>query len=359
MRVLVVAGASGGHIFPAVAFLETLKVSFPEIKAILAMPSRSKRDYDFSDYYTIRYLSTVQVNLRLDLKNLIAILKFLKGSWESLFMLIKFKPDLVAGFGGVDSAPMLIFAWALRIKTLIHEQNVVPGKANKLLAKFVDRVAVSFPETEGFLNVNKDKVLVTGNPVRKKLKNIDKCEALRFLGLDNNKFTILVMGGSQGSSRINEVFLSAASGMQASDKVQVIHISGEKDYEILKKSYEGLKVKVKLFGFLQDMEYAYNASDIVVSRAGATTISELMLYNLPAILLPYPFAYKHQLNNARVMEAKGLAVLIEDNELDAAKLGNILNDFISLPEKVNYIRSQYSKISKTKANELLVDAAMQ
>ena len=179
------------------------------------------------------------------------------------------------------------------------------------------------------------------------------------MGLDNNIFTILVMGGSQGSNRINEVFLSAASGMQASDKVQVIHISGEKDYEILKKSYEGLKLKVKLFGFLQDMEYAYSASDIVVSRAGATTISELMLYNLPAILLPYPFAYKHQLNNARVMETKGLAALIEDSELNAAKLGNILNDFISCPEKVNFTRSQYGKILKTKANELLVDAVMQ
>jgi UDP-N-acetylglucosamine--N-acetylmuramyl-(pentapeptide) pyrophosphoryl-undecaprenol N-acetylglucosamine transferase len=357
-RVLVVTGSSGGHIFPALSFLDTLKEKQKNSDVLLVIPSGSIKAGILTDSCRIEYISISPIKLSLEFRNLAAIFGFLKGSLESFILLLKFRPEIVVGFGSLNCIPLVLLARLFRIKTLIHEQNVITGRANRLLARFSDRIAVSFPETRDYLKVNPKRIVLTGNPIRRGLKRIDKGIALSFFGFDAGKLTVLVAGGSQGSHRINMSFLKAVSMIGGACRMQVIHLTGVNDYDILNKSYGGINTKAKLFTFLKEMQYAYSAADLVISRAGATTVSELISFRLPAIIVPYQFAYKHQLSNAQVLERMGTAIIINDNELDAGILRRTLLDFMNNPRKIDLMRSRYDGVLVPDANTLLVDAAI-
>ncbi len=358
MKVLVVTGSSGGHIFPALSLLDTLKDK--KIDTLLVIPSGSIKNQVLLNRYNLSYLSISNIRLRFNLKDFIAALKFFKGSWESLILLIKFKPDIVAGFGSINSVPIVLLAWLFRIKTLIHEQNVVPGRANRLLAKFADRIAVSFTETKDYLKVNQEKIVTTGNPIRQELKRIEKRTALSFLEFSDDKFTLLAMGGSLGSHSINMAVPLAVSIISNNYRLQVIHITGTQDYDLLNKRYRDLNanVKAKLFTFLEDMRYAYSACDLVVCRGGATTIAELINFRLPAVIVPYPFAYGHQLSNAEVLKRKGAAIIIDDHELTANLLKEVIEPFINNPQNLQNMRLNYNGLLKDNARELLFNEVM-
>ncbi|MFH1640975.1 MAG: glycosyltransferase, partial [Candidatus Omnitrophota bacterium] len=242
---------------------------------------------------------------------------------------------------------------------LIHEQNVVCGRANRLLLRFADKIAVSFPETSEYLERYRKKIVVTGNPMRKDLSRIDKNKALDYFSFDKKKFTILVMGGSQGSHRVNTAFLKAVSKIPDKSRLQVIHLSGAEDYGSLKEAYKGLNINAELFGFLASMQYAYSACDLVLSRAGATTISEIIFYRLPAIIIPYPFAYQHQLDNAKILEKKGLAIIIQDEALDNIDgLKRALEGFVNDSDRIKMMRARYDSFPSVEAGNLLINEAL-
>jgi UDP-N-acetylglucosamine--N-acetylmuramyl-(pentapeptide) pyrophosphoryl-undecaprenol N-acetylglucosamine transferase len=358
MKVLAVTGPSGGHIFPALSFLDALKDKDKKIDMLLAVPSMSVKNQIPLDAYKVKYLSFSPIKFSLDFANLIAISRFLKGTWESLFLLIEFRPDIVVGFGTIDCLPMLLLAWMMRVKTLIHEQNLLPGRANRVLARFTDRIAVSFEQTKEHLKAHREKIILTGNPLRKELTRIDKFKALSFFGFKEDKLTVLIMGGSQGSHHINETFLKTLSSLPDRFRLQVIHITGSKDYGLISDGYRDLNVNAKVFGFLNAMQYAYNACDLVVSRAGATSVTEIMFFSLPAILIPYPYAYRHQLNNARVLEKMGAAIIINDDDLDSDLLAKNIESLIQRPDKLKDMRSYYNGVLNLSAAELLVKEAM-
>lgn len=359
MKILVVTGSSGGHIFPALSFLHALRDRGKDIDALLLLPKRAKElDLALQDC-RVGYLSISTVKFKPDFKNLAAWFGFLKGSLESLCLLVEFRPDIVVGFGSISSVPAVLFAWIFRIKTLIHEQNVIPGRANRLLAKFADKIAISFVETKNYLN-NSERAVLTGNPIRRELK-ADKDlrqEALNFFGFNNNKLTILVMGGSQGSHRINTCFLNAVSMIKDKSGFQVIHLAGQQDCALLDNGYRDLRVAFKLFTFLKEMQYAYSIADLAITRAGATTISELVFFATPAVIIPYPFAYRHQLNNAGVLTKHEAAVLINEDELKPEVLKEVLVDLMNNPNKIKFMRSNYSRISRTNACDLLANEAL-
>jgi len=355
MKILVVTGASGGHIFPALSFLDTLKDKYKDIDTLLILPKRSLGVSKIADDSKIRYISISTINLSFSPRNFIALLRFFKGSLESLILLLEFRPDIVVGFGSLACVPMVLLAWIFRIKTLIHEQNVIPGQANRLLAKFSDKIAISFKETRDYFKGSSRKIVFTGNLIRKELKRIDRNKALDFFGLGSDKFTILVMGGSAGSHRINLGFLNAISKSWSKSDFQIIHSSGLKDYDLLKDSYKDLGINFKLFGFLNEMQHAYSACDLVICRAGATSLSEIIFFGLPAIIIPYPFAYAHQINNAKVLENKGCAIIIKDNELDGNILRQTIEGLINNPKEIKKMRLAYDNIIVANANDLLVD----
>jgi UDP-N-acetylglucosamine--N-acetylmuramyl-(pentapeptide) pyrophosphoryl-undecaprenol N-acetylglucosamine transferase len=358
VKILAVTGASGGHIFPALAFLDTLKNRRKDAELLLVLPKRSVQMPEGDFPCRVYFISAPNIRLSLDFKNIIAIVGFLKGIFQGIFILLEFRPDIVAGFGSLASVPVVFFAWVLGIKVLIHEQNVAPGKANKLLSRFSDKIAVSFKETAEYFRDIRGKVIYTGNPLRSKLSRCDKNTALDFFGFTGGKVTILAVGGSQGSSNINLAFSDALLKLPAAKELQVIHISGARDYDFLDERYKNSGLNVRLFKFLDSMEYAYSACDFVISRAGATTIAEIMYFGLAAIIVPYPFARKHQLGNARVLGALGAAIIIEDSQLSTGVLEKRMQDFISNPAILSRMRSGYADIDRHNANDLFTDAVL-
>ncbi len=360
MRVLVVAGSSGGHIFPALALLECLKLKFPQADALLVLPRKNVSKVIEAKGFKIAYIDSVPLKAKIDYRNLVSIYKFFKGCWQSLIILLRFNPEVVVGFGSIASVPLVVLSWLMRIKVVLHEQNVIPGQANRFLANFCDRLAISFSQTREYFKFSSKKLVFTGNPLRRELIKVDKRKCREFFALEENKFTILVMGGSQGSRKINQDFLKALSFLPERDNLQVIHLAGSHDQPELSRDYSSLSVKSRVFAFLNEMEYALSLADLAVCRSGATSIVELIYYRLPAILLPYPFAYQHQMANARVLESKGAGIILEDKELDSNKLKNVLEEVLRDPRKLEEMRLAYDSFAQGDAAcrlaELVMDA---
>ncbi|MDP8212674.1 MAG: UDP-N-acetylglucosamine--N-acetylmuramyl-(pentapeptide) pyrophosphoryl-undecaprenol N-acetylglucosamine transferase [Candidatus Zapsychrus exili] len=253
--------------------------------------------------------------------------RYIEPIFSSFKTLIEYRPDAVLGFGGYASFYPVFLASLLGIPTMIHEQNVLSGRANKVLSKIVKRIAVTFKDS--FKYFNEKKTVLTGCPAN--IKNtIDRQKALEYFGLDNNKYTILVVGGSQGSKRINLEFIESVNEIRSKFDIQVIHLSGKEDFDALKEKYATLGVKFFIAKFLYEMEYAYSAADLVVSRAGAATISEVLLFKLPSVLIPYPHAIKnHQKANADILVSRNLAKLIDEKNLRSQVLVENICDMIS------------------------------
>ncbi len=350
MRVLLVAGSSGGHIFPALALMDRLKLS--DIDLLMALPENNNSKI-MAGLGKVEYIHASRLGFNLSSKNIREAFFFFIGTWQGLRIILKFKPDVVVGFGSLYTVSMLFFAWLFRIKTIIHEQNVVPGRANRLLAKFVDKVAVSFAQTGRYLNISQEKVILTGNPIRSDLVRLDKKKALDYFNFKEGKFNILITGGSQGSHKLNTVCSVALSDCQQKSDLQLIHISGALDFALVKQSYMQAAITHQVFEFFSDMQYAYSVADLVISRAGATTIAELQRFNLPALLIPYPFAYAHQLNNAKVLEGSGSALIIPDEELTVERLRDQLHLLLNDPQRLKLMRQAYTQTQALDAVVLL------
>lgn len=357
-KILAVSGSSGGHIFPALGLLDVLKERFPDFPALLVLPEKNIIRRGAEADYRIRYIAIENLRFTLDFKNLLAMLNFLKGSLQTLWIIFKFRPQIVIAFGSLHCLPAVIWAKAFGIKCVIHEQNVIPGRANRFLAFFADKIAISFARSGDYFKKYRGKIVHTGSPLRKKLILVGKPEALDFFGFKKDKFTVLVLGGSQGSRSVNRGFIRAAFASTLLERMQIIHICGPADFALSAERYRNLSTDYKLFGFCDSMQYAYSAADLVISRAGATTISEIIFYKIPAILIPYPFAYSHQMENAAVLQSLGTAVIIKDEEMESDALRNKLEELIASPYNLKSMRSRLADIAINNAGGLLLDACL-
>lgn len=355
-RILLVTGASGGHIYPALGLLDALREKYPGCGTLLVLPKVNPVTPAELSGQNIRFIPAMRLGAGFRIP--VSIFGICAGALESIWILLVFRPGLVIGFGSLNSLPAVCLARALGIKTMIHEQNVVPGRANVFLFRFCDKAAVSFLKTRDYLPGHPEKIVFTGNPLRKSLTRMDRQEALSFFGLAEGKFTLLVSGGSQGSQRINAVFLEAMAGLGSRDKLQVIHLCGRREYAALETGYRGLGVDVRLFGFLKDMQYAYSAADMILCRAGATTLAEVIHFAIPAVLIPYPYAHKHQVRNAEVLSSIGAALAIDDSRLEAAALRDTLTQLMADAGKLERMRSAYRNLSKGHAAEVFMQEAL-
>ena len=351
MRVLIVTGSSGGHIFPAFALAEELKKTGTDL--LLVLPQNVFKIKIPIGLKDVKYLPVVALSSSLSVNNLLGVWIFLRVAWESFRLIIKFKPDVVVGFGGLNTLSLVFWAWLFRIKTIIHEQNVICGKANGLLAKLVDKVAVSFSQTRALLSIRGEKIILTGNPLRSDLIRINKKEALDFFKLKEGKFTVLITGGSQGAHRLNVACFEALTHYPKQIELQIIHICGMQDFAWLAEGYARTNLIYKLFNFFEAMQYAYSLADLIISRAGATTIAELMQFKVPAILVPYPFAEAHQMANAQVLENMGAAKIVLDKNLSAAKISEKLQEYFYDHEKLTMMSQAYQNIQDANATKLL------
>ncbi len=323
MKVLIVAGGTGGHLFPAIRLAEAV-ASQQAAGDVLFVISCRKQDRDIlaDKGRAFRTVPVIALHARSPLAILNFTIRLLAGTIKSLFLLLRFRPSRVIGFGGYVTGPILAWACLLRIKTIIHEQNVYPGKANRILARFVDRIAVSFPETIGYLKGFEQKVVVSGNPLRRGLNRTNSRAG--------DTFTILAMGGSQGAHALNKIIPEAMGSMEPDRKraLEIIHIAGHREKDEVIKAYQAKGIKHSVISFTQEIDKLYNACDFVIARSGATTVSELLYLAKPSILIPYPHGNAHQRLNARVLEQAGGAVLIEENTLTAGGLRDIVLKFM-------------------------------
>lgn len=315
--IMVVAGESGGHVFPAVGFCQDLEKKCSGAVKIIFV---STQDKDASAWVPQEFKPVF-------LKTAKSMTGLIRLSVNALFLIWRQNPDIVFGFGGYITIPFVILGRIFGKKTFIHEQNVVPGKANRFLGLFSHRIAVSFEDTRGYFK-GREKVFLSRYPLRRSVARVDRNEALRFFGLDDNSFTVLVMGGSQGASRINHKVVEALKANPLIGRMQFIHLCGKKDYDAVCAAYKALSVNHRVYAFLNDIHYAYSAADLVVSRSGAGSIFEIMYFALPAILIPYIHAGGHQTENAKFLAKNGASILLEDAKMSTEMINGLLDIFL-------------------------------
>lgn len=330
MKILFACGGTGGHIFPAFSVAEEIKRRTPAAQIIYVC---GKKDIENSIFKIVVNEKVVSVDSApfkgaLSLINPVFLVKLLKGLSQSFRLLRREKPDVVVGFGGYFSFPAILAAKALGIKTLVHEQNVIPGVANKFVARLVDGVALSFSETQKYLPACRN-IRTTGNPIRASIERDCREEALTFFNFSKDKITILVLGGSQGAESINTVFLDALPLLPETvkAKIQVLHLCGKMPVEVAQEALRRSRIPGRVYSFFERMDLAYGACDFSVGRAGATFLAEIAAKKIPSVLIPYPFGSGHQLLNARVFSLENDAVIIEQKDLTADSLSRLLVDY--------------------------------
>ncbi|MFT7900903.1 undecaprenyldiphospho-muramoylpentapeptide beta-N-acetylglucosaminyltransferase [Tenacibaculum ascidiaceicola] len=315
INVIISGGGTGGHIYPAIAIANEIKVRYPEAN-ILFVGAKDKMEMEKVPQagYEIKGLWISGIQRKLTLKNLIFPFKLVSSLWKAYRIIRKFKPDVAVGTGGFASGPTLMVANRKGIPTLIQEQNSYPGITNRLLGKKAQKICVAYDNLERFFS--EDKIIKTGNPVRQDLLFIHTKieEGKEFFELDTSKKTILILGGSLGARKINQL-VEANLDFFKKQGVQLIWQCGKLYYEEYKK-YDELE-NVQVHQFLNRMDLAYAAADFIVSRAGASSVSELCIVGKPTIFIPSPnVAEDHQTKNAKSIAGKHGALVVKESELD-------------------------------------------
>ena len=304
-KILISCGGTGGHIYPAIAVAKKIKEKYPSSE-ILFVGAKGKMEMKIvpENGFEIIGLPIMGLKRRFFVKNFRVFIKLILSLFKARKIINKFKPNVVFGTGGYASVPSVFYASLKGIPTVIHEQNNVVGLANKFLSRYVDKVCVSDASLLDFFD--KKKVKLTGTPVRFSANSTSKEDALKFFNLKNNKKTLLVFGGSQGTKSVNSC-IQKNLDLLINKGIQIIWITGEKYFEDIQKSVsKNILENIYLTSFLEKMEYAYGAADIVVARGGAATITEVCAAKLPAIFIPSPNVTDDQ-------QKKNIAPLIKLN----------------------------------------------
>ena len=354
-RFIISGGGTGGHIYPAVAIANELKSRFPEAE-FLFVGAKDKMEMQKvpQEGYAIKGLWIAGIQRKITLDNAMFPLKLTSSLLNSFKIIKNFKPDVVIGTGGFASGAVLKVASMLGIPTVIQEQNSYPGITNKLLAKKANKICVAYENLERFFP--KDKMILTGNPVRQDLINeASKSEAIAYFKLDQNKKTLLVLGGSLGARRINQLIENELDFL-LSQNIQIIWQCGKLYLNDYSKYNE--KDNVQVVAFIDRMDLVYAAADVVISRSGASSVSELCIVGKPTIFIPSPnVAEDHQTKNAKAISDKNGAILIKESELET-QFETIFSDLISNESKQLELSQNIKKLAKPNATKDIVEEIM-
>ena len=353
LKFILSGGGTGGHIYPAIAIANELKSRFPDAE-FLFVGAQDKMEMQKvpQSGYKIEGLWIAGLQRKLTLQNVMFPIKLIRSLWKSRKIIKKFKPDVVIGTGGFASGPLLQVANSLNIPTVIQEQNSYPGITNKLLSKKANAICVAYENLERFFP--KDKIVFTGNPVRQDLLEIDskRSEALSYFNLDDNKKTLLILGGSLGSRRINQLIEKELDFLIASG-IQVFWQCG--NFYMAEYKHFSDKENVQVVSFIDRMDLIYAAADFVISRAGASSVSELCLVGKPVLFIPSPnVAEDHQTKNAQAVVDKNGAILLKESELDE-KFESVFNRLLHDENLQNTLSENIKRIAKPNATKDIVE----
>ena len=346
-------GGTGGHIYPAIAIANELKSRFPDAE-FLFVGAKDKMEMQKVPQagYKIIGLWIAGLQRRLTFDNALFPVKLLSSLLQSRTIIRNFKPDVVIGTGGFASGPLLQVAEFAGIPTVIQEQNSYPGITNKLLSKNANKICVAYENLERFFP--KHKMILTGNPVRQDLIDIDskREEALQYFNLDPNKQTLLVLGGSLGARRVNQLIAKEILTF-AAHNIQVIWQCGKLYFEEYKRVEENENIQIH--SFIDRMDLVYAAADIVISRAGASSVSELCIVGKPVIFIPSPnVAEDHQTKNAQAIVDKKGALLLKESELDS-QFSVVFESLVKDPEKQKQLGKNIKQLALPESTKQIVD----
>jgi UDP-N-acetylglucosamine--N-acetylmuramyl-(pentapeptide) pyrophosphoryl-undecaprenol N-acetylglucosamine transferase len=358
LRIIIAGGGTGGHIFPAIAIANAIKKMKPNTQ-FLFVGANGKMEMEKVPQagYEIKGLDIAGFNRSSLIKNIALPFKILKSFLQVSKIIKEFKPDAVIGVGGYSSFPVLRFAQSKKIPTFIHESNSFAGKSNILLGKKATKIFTASDNMSAFFS--EAKTILTGNPVRQSISQsqVSKSGSLKFLGLQENKKTVLVVGGSLGAKSINEAINKNINVFKQND-LQLIWQTGKPYFETATATVKGHD-EIFLKDFIIQMEYAYGAADVVISRSGAMAVAELCLVKKPVIFVPYPHAAEdHQTANAKALVEKNAALMVKDADAEN-DLVNTLLKLIADENLQKELKNNISLLAVQNADEIIASQILQ
>lgn len=353
MNTVIACGGTGGHLFPGLAVAEVLRARghdvllFVSEKEIDALALSGHQEFRYEKLPTVGFPSLFSPR----------IFGFAGRFGESLrqcrAIYRRFKPHAVLGMGGFTSTAPVLAGKMRGVPTFIHESNAIPGKANRLTARMVRAVLLGFKECAAFFPNSRTEV--TGTPIRKELQPMDRAAARQKLGLREDLTTVLVMGGSQGASGINQAVIKALPSLHGM-QLQVIHLAGTRDEQLVADNYRRENIPAYVAAFHHAMEEVYSASDLAIARSGAASLAELAAFSLPSILIPFPYAAEdHQTRNAEIFVRAGAAVLLKESDLTAEQLAEKIRELMDDPKKRQRFAEVSARLAPKNAAALVVE----
>ena len=342
MKVIIAAAGTAGHINPGIAIANKIKQEEKDSKIIFIGTTRGlENDLVPRAGYELKTIEAYGLSKKISLDNMKKMIKTLQGFGQARKIVKEFKPDIVIGTGGYICGAVLSAAQKEKIPTLLHESNAFPGKAIKMLAKKTDTILVSFKDAIPRIKNGKN-IVYTGTPVKIKKKEYsinEKTQIIKDLGLSGTKPIVLIFGGSQGAKKINEAVIQILKN-KANKNYQMVWATGPKQYDDIKEELENSHIhiarieNVKIMPYIYNMEEVMNVVDVIVSRSGAMTITEISNLGKPSILIPLPnVSHNHQLYNAQVLEKENAAKIILNDELEGSILNNAIEEIVTNPKK--------------------------
>jgi len=350
MKCIIAGGGTGGHLFPGIAVAEAF-VDREKGNEVLFIGTERGIEVRVlaGGRFPLKTIHALPIKGRSVVGKVKAMGFLPKSLVEALSILKTFQPEIVLGMGGYASGPAVMAAFLLGMKRAIHEQNVIPGMTNRILKRFCHRIFISFEETKKYFPER--KTVVTGNPIRKKIIASGRGRERE------DRFTILIFGGSAGAHRINRAMLEALDGLvELKSSLRFIHQTGKEDFHSVSKGYEEKGFDAEVTLFIDEMAQAYQRSDLVICRSGASTVAELAVCGKAAILIPYPYAaHHHQYLNAKRLVELGAAKMILDQDLNGPMLSEGIRHLFDHPKEREAMEKAMQKIGRPRAAEEIVD----
>lgn len=357
MKVLFACGGTGGHIYPAIAIAEEIRKKDNDAEILfIGAKGRIEEKIVPENGYELKTVTIKGLDRKNLLKNITLPIKIFGAVKNCKKIIREFQPDVAIGTGGYSSLPAIYAAAKMGIPTLVQGGDSYPSKVTKFLSRYADRIVINFEETRVHLK-RKGNIVRFSHPVRTELSKVSKDEGYELFGLDRNKKTLFVFGGSQGAKGINDAIEKIITELTEMD-LNLIWQTGKTDYERLHGKFNDVNKNIKIFEFIEHIGHAYSISDLVVCRAGISSIMELSMLGMASLLVPYPFAAEnHQEKNARTIERANAGLVLEQTELDE-KLLDTIKDTLSDDEKLKEMRENIKQFADPDAAEKIAGEAL-
>ena len=349
MKIMLTGGGTGGHIYPALAIAEKLKKEYKGVE-IIYVGSKRGMEKDIVPRSGIQFLSieAAPLNKKIGLGTLKSFGLNIKGLIQANRLIKRHAPDVVVGTGGYVAGAVVLIAAIRGIPTAIHEQNAFPGLTNRILSRFVDRIMLSFEDAKTHFKYP-DKIVYTGLPIMSAFFTGSREAARQKLGFKDDELVVLSVGGSNGALKLNQILMETYGCFKEYEQLRLVHVAGERYFKTIQKEMNNqvynLGDHFKLMSFLKDMPTYLKAADLVISRAGASTINEIIASGTPSVIIPSPnVSNDHQAHNAKIMDRHGLGIVLREADLTVELMVHIITDFYNDRSKLDIMRSNCEKL---------------